>query len=89
MKRNRRRLESLCRQNPMENNLKAVKIASNLYLAKVDAVRKAYFAVRISKASNQQVELFCIVSRIGYNNWPPSSISCDQFAATISLGERQ
>ena len=65
----------------MENNLKAAKVASNLYIAKVEAARKAYFTVQISEASNQQVELFHIVynlSGIGHGDWPPSSISPDQ-----------
>ena len=61
MKRNRRRLESVWRWNTTENNLKAAEVASNLYLAKVEAARKAYFAVWISKASNQQAVLFCII----------------------------
>ena len=80
---NRRRPESNWRQDLTGNNLKAVKIASNLYLSKIKAAERAYLAVRISEASNQQAELFSIVcnlSGIGHSDWPPSSISPDQLA---------
>ena len=60
MKQLRRRLECKWRKNPMDYNWTAVRIATNLYLAKVKTATHAYFANRISEASNQQAELFCI-----------------------------
>ena len=68
----------------MENNQIAVRIATNFFQSKVKAASRSYFAVQISEDSNQQVELFHIVrdlSRIGHSDWPPTSISPDQFAA--------
>ena len=60
MKKFRRRLERKWRKNRMDYNWIAVRVATNLYLAKVKAASQAYFANRINKASNQQAELFHI-----------------------------
>ena len=68
----------------MVANLNATKITSNIYLAKVRDIRKSYFTHRMSKAQDQEAELFCIVLTlfgIGHSDRPSSSISCDQFAA--------
>ena len=84
MKQVRRRLECKWRKDPTDYNWIAVKVATNLYLAKVKAGSQAYFANRISEASNQQAELFRIVrdlSGIGPGDGPPPSFSPDQFAA--------
>ena len=56
-----RRLERRWRKNPTDYNRIAVKVASNLYLNKVKAACRSFFANRISEASNQQAELFHIV----------------------------
>ena len=81
MKQNRRRLECIWRWNLADYNQKAVRIAT-----KVRADSRAHFAVQISKASNQELELFRIVhdlSGIGLSNGPPTSISPDQFEAFL------
>ena len=54
LKRVRRRLERKWRKDPTDYNWIAVKVATNLYLAKVKAAIRAYVANRISEASNQQ-----------------------------------
>ena len=72
----------------MDYNWIAVRVATNLYLEKVKAASRAYFANLISEASNQQVELFhimCDLSGIGLSDGPPPSISPDQFAAFLNL----
>ena len=86
MKQLRRRLERKWRKNPTDYNWIAVRVVTNLYLVKVKAASRAYFAKRISEASNQQAELFRIVhdlSRIGLSDGPPPSFSPDQFAAFL------
>ena len=52
LKRVRRQLERKWRKDPMDFNWIAVKVATNLYLAKVKAASRAYFANWISEASN-------------------------------------
>ena len=46
------------------------------------AVRKSYFACRISETQDHQAELFhivCDLSGTGHSDRPPSSIFCNQF----------
>ena len=84
LKRHRRRLERRWRKDPTDYNLIAVRVATNLYLSKVKAACRTYFANRISEAFNQQAELFRIVrdlSGTGPGDRPPPSFSPDQFAA--------
>ena len=80
----RRRLERKWRKDPTVFNRIAVKVATNLYQAKVKAASRTYLANRISEASNQQVELFrivCDLSGNGQGDGPLPSFSPDQFAA--------
>lgn len=67
----------------MKNNLKAAKIAYNIYLAKVKTGRRTYLAHQISEAYNQQEELFhivCDLSGVGHHYGPLPSISCKRLA---------
>ena len=71
MKRNRRKLECIWRDKLTDK--RAVRIATNCYLAKVKAARRSHFADWISEASNQQAELFLIgrdLSGIGLSDGP-------------------
>ena len=84
LKQVRRWLERKWRKDPTDCNSIAVKVTTNLYLAKVKAVSRVYLANRISEASNQQAELFCIVRDLTgtcLSDGPPPSFSPDQFAA--------
>ena len=56
----RRWLECKWRKDPTDFNWIAVKVATNIYLVKVKAASRSYFANWISEASNQQAELFHI-----------------------------
>ena len=70
----------------MDYNWIAVRVATNLYLTMVKAACRFFFTNRISKASNQQAELFhivCDLSRTGSGDRPPPSFSPDQFAAFL------
>ena len=78
MKQFRRRLECKWRKNPTDCNWIAVRVTTNLYLAKVKATSRVHLANRIREASNQQADFFCIVrnlSRIGLGEKPPPQVS--------------
>uniref|UniRef100_A0ABM5FRX5 Endophilin-A1 isoform X1 n=1 Tax=Pogona vitticeps TaxID=103695 RepID=A0ABM5FRX5_9SAUR len=64
MKRMRRRLVHRWRKNPTDYNWIAVRVATNLYLTKVKAACRSFFANQISEVSNQQAELFRMVHDI-------------------------
>ena len=68
----------------MTANLNAIKIRSNIYLAKVKAIRKSYFVLRISEAWLKKLNcstLYVTYPELVTVTGLPVTIPCDQFAA--------